>query len=105
MSHSLIGHGIHVDGDITCAGDLVVQGSVKGTVKSQAAVFLEAGGSFDADVQARRIEVTGRAHGSLSAVDRVELKDQCQAACRISGRQVIIEDGSSFTGEVDTRGN
>ena len=104
MGASFIGRGITVEGDIACEQDLIVAGAVKGAVESREAVLIETDGVVDADVRARRIELSGRAKGSLAATDRVELKDHCQAACRISGRQVVIEDGSSFTGEVDTRG-
>ena len=102
MSESFVGEGIEVEGEILCGETLVVQGVVRGKIASSEAVLVDAGGNLEVDIEAPRVEISGTVTGSIVASDRVELKHACRAACTINTPRLLIDEGSSFTGRVDT---
>jgi cytoskeletal protein CcmA (bactofilin family) len=84
---SVVGPGTTVDGEIAGDGDLVVRGRVRGRVSLGGSLTVESSGALEADVVAGgtvRLEADSRAEGDIRAP------------------RVVIVDGASFRGAVDT---
>jgi cytoskeletal protein CcmA (bactofilin family) len=97
---AVIGRGIEIQGEVSGAGDLVVEGRVRGRITLARHLIVEAGGVVEADVTAARITVLGEARGQLTATERVEVKATAKLAGDIHAPSVIIEDGAGFQGSI-----
>jgi cytoskeletal protein CcmA (bactofilin family) len=87
---SVVGPGTSVDGEIAGSGDLVVRGRVRGRVSLGGSLTVEGAGTLEADVVAGgtvRLEADSRVVGDIRAP------------------RVVVVDGASFRGAVDTSGS
>ena len=88
-SPSVVGPRTSVDGEIAGDGDLVVRGRVRGRVSLGGSLTVVASGALEANVVAGgtvRLEADSRTVGDIRAP------------------RVVIVDGASFQGAVDTSG-
>src|SRR5690606_38868052 len=79
-----LGPSIVVLGDIEAHDDLVIEGRVKGHVRSErAAVTVSEGAMITGDIVARVIVVAGQVTGTLTASERVEIDETANVKARI----------------------
>jgi cytoskeletal protein CcmA (bactofilin family) len=86
---SVVSPGTTVDGEITGDGDLLIRGKVRGRVSLGGSLTVAPAGALEADVVAGgtvRLEASSRVEGDIRAP------------------RVVIVDGASFRGSVDTSG-
>jgi cytoskeletal protein CcmA (bactofilin family) len=86
---SVVGPGTSVEGEIAGNGDLVVRGRIRGRVSVGGSLTVEPSGALEGDVVAGgtvRLEADSRVVGDIRAP------------------RVVIVDGASFQGAVDTSG-
>src|SRR5512147_1856972 len=73
---SYLGEGAEINGEISFANGLRVDGVIKGKVRSEAILEIGPAGRVEAEIQVRKILVKGEFKGAIHASDRVEiLKD------------------------------
>jgi len=101
MANAIIGSTIVIDGEIIGDEDLVILGTVKGRIELRHDLFVSAGATVEAQVQAQNIEITGQVTGNVSASDKVDLKPDCRMVGDIKAPRILISDGASFKGNVD----
>ena len=99
MTEAVIGEGVRVDGDVTAEKDLVVAGEVSGKIRSTH-LTIRPGGSIEAEVEADRVIVQGRASGSIAARDKIEVKASATVNGELSAPSVVIEEGAVVRGSV-----
>ncbi len=96
-----IGPAISIRGDISGAGDLVIEGRVTGAIQLQRHnVTVGSDARVEADIHGRRICVDGVVTGDLfgeEVVIRGRVKGNAVAS------KVILENGCSFSGIIDMR--
>src|SRR5258705_4267838 len=69
-----IGQGVVVEGRITSAQDLRIDGKVEGTIEvGNHALIIGAGAEIKANLVARSILISGAVIGNVTATDRVDL--------------------------------
>jgi cytoskeletal protein CcmA (bactofilin family) len=100
-AQTVIGRTIVIDGEITGEEDLVVQGTVKGRISLRRALFVEASGVLEADIETANVEVSGHVTGNVSASDKVELMADCRMVGDIRAPRLLIADGAAFKGNID----
>jgi cytoskeletal protein CcmA (bactofilin family) len=99
---AVIGRSITVKGDITGDEDLVIQGSVEGSVKlGEHHVTISAEGRIKADIHGRTITVQGQVEGDLFGEEQVILSPSCRVRGNITAPRVALEDGANFRGTID----
>jgi cytoskeletal protein CcmA (bactofilin family) len=86
---SLVGPGTSIDGEVAGDGDLLVRGRIHGRVTLGGSLTVESTGSVEADV---------------TAGGTVRLEADSRVAGDIRAPRVVIVDGASFRGTVDTSG-
>jgi cytoskeletal protein CcmA (bactofilin family) len=85
----VVGPGTSIDGEVAGDGDLLVRGRVRGRVTLGGSLTVDPAGAVEADVTAGgtvRLEADSRLVGDVRAP------------------RVVIVDGASFRGAVDTSG-
>lgn len=97
-----IGPSISLRGDMTGEEDLVIQGSVEGTISLRTNLLtIGKDGHISATVNARVIVVEGKVEGDLNGEEQVILKQSANVQGNIVAPRVTLEDGCHFKGSID----
>lgn len=98
-----IGSSIVIKGELTAQEDIVVSGRVEGSITVPGhAVTVRPGAVLVADIEARAIEVSGKVSGTLSADERIELKETANVEGELLAPALKLEHGASFQGKAET---
>ncbi|MFT7532701.1 MAG: cytoskeletal protein CcmA (bactofilin family) [Gammaproteobacteria bacterium] len=101
-----IGPSITIHGDVTGEEDLVVAGTIEGTVNlKDNNLVIDENGHVMANVTARVIRVDGEVKGELRASEKVVIKPSGHVNGDIRAPRVVLEDGCHFKGSVDMEGD
>lgn len=99
---AVIGPSIEIDGDLRGEEDLIIEGSVKGTVRLKSnALTIGAKGKVTADVYAHTVTVDGTMKGDLYASERLVIRKSARVQGNIAAPRVMLEDGAKFKGTVE----
>jgi cytoskeletal protein CcmA (bactofilin family) len=100
-----IGHGVVIEGRITSAQDLRIDGKVEGTIEvGDHGVVIGQSAEITADLAARSILISGSVVGDITAAQRVELKAGASVEGDITAPRLVIADGAIVNGTIDTIG-
>jgi cytoskeletal protein CcmA (bactofilin family) len=97
----VIGRGIQVKGNLSGAGDVIIEGRVEGHVVLKDGFTIEEGGQVRADVEAAHVTVNGEMVGNLDVHDRVRISNGAKLVGDIRAPKVILEDGARFNGSIE----
>ncbi len=98
---AVIAKGITVKGDLVGDGDMVVEGSVQGRVKLEAALTVASGGSVHAEISARRVMVAGTVEGPISASETIALTATADVTGDLRAPSIAVEPGARLRGRID----
>lgn len=101
MAGTVIGEGLSIEGEFSSDDEVVVLGSVRGTLSSGGAVSVGGGGSVEADVSAHSLSVAGQVTGNVTTQDRVDIQTGGRLIGDVKASRLTIADGASFKGNVD----
>jgi cytoskeletal protein CcmA (bactofilin family) len=101
MAGTVIGDGLTVEGEITGDDEVVVHGTVRGTLTTTDAVSIAAGGVVEADVTASALSIAGQVTGNVTAQNRVDIQAGGRLVGDVKASRFTIADGASFKGSVD----
>jgi cytoskeletal protein CcmA (bactofilin family) len=101
MAGTMIAERLTIEGEVTSEEEVVVHGTVRGTLTSSDAVAVGAGGVVEADVAAAALSVAGRVTGNVSTSDRVDIQAGGRLVGDVKAARLTIADGASFKGNVD----
>jgi cytoskeletal protein CcmA (bactofilin family) len=101
MAGTVIGDGLTVEGEVTSDEEVVVHGTLRGTLQTGDAVSVAAGGVIEADVSASSLSVAGQVTGNVTAAERVDLQAGGRLIGDVKAARLTIADGASFKGHVD----
>jgi cytoskeletal protein CcmA (bactofilin family) len=97
-----IGRSITIKGEVTGDEDLLIQGTVDGSVNlKQHAVTVGGEGRVKANINARIVTVEGEVDGDLKALEQVVLRSSARVIGDLTAPRVVLEDGATFRGLVD----
>jgi cytoskeletal protein CcmA (bactofilin family) len=97
----VIGPKTVLKGDITGEENVLVEGTVEGTIRIGRDLRVGPGGTVRATVSAQSIVVAGEVVGDCQAAQRVELEASGRLTGNIRAPRVIILEGASFKGNSD----
>ena len=97
----VIGPKTVLKGDITGEEDVLVQGTVEGTIRISRDLRVGPGGCVKATVSAQSIVVAGEVVGDCQAAQRVHLEASGKLTGNIRAPRVIIVEGATFKGNSD----
>jgi cytoskeletal protein CcmA (bactofilin family) len=101
-----IGQGVVVEGRITSAQDLRIDGKVEGTIEvGNHGLIIGAGAEIKADLVAKTILISGAVTGNVTATHRVELHAAGSVEGDISSPRLVMADGALVNGQVDAGRN
>ena len=101
MAGNLVGAGLIVEGEFTTDEDVVVEGTLRGTLSSSESLSIAGDGVVEADVRARAVVIAGQVTGNVNASARVDIQAGGRLIGDVKAGRLTIADGASFRGNVD----
>ncbi len=95
---TIIARGTTLSGDLVPEGNLHIDGRIEGQIDSASDVSIGAEGSFEGEIHAHRMVVSGFARGRIEC-DSLEIVDKGRVVGEVSSRSLVIEPGGQFVGE------
>jgi cytoskeletal protein CcmA (bactofilin family) len=95
--------GTRIEGRITGATELLVEGEVAGEIRVEAAVMIGTDGVVQGPVTAHVVRVGGRVIGDVLATERVEVMPSGSLEGDIAAPRVVISEGAFFKGRIEMR--
>lgn len=101
----LIGKSFVIKGQVSCDGDLYIDGQVEGSVDPKGnRLTIGPDGRLKANVTARSVVVQGRLEGNIQASERVDLKQSAFVVGDIVTQRISIEHGACIKGRIEVHG-
>ncbi len=93
-----------VHGDIEAHDDLLIEGRVRGHIRSdRAVVTVSEGAEITGDIVARAISVAGQVIGTITATELVEIGPTANVKARVIADRFVLCDGAIFNGDVHSQ--
>lgn len=96
---SIIDRDIVVDGTISSKGQLVIKGTVKGSINGETVVIAEEGAVY-CDLKVTGITIGGTFEGELEASEELVILSTGYCAGRVVCKDLIVESGGVLNAEV-----
>ena len=97
-SSTIIGNGTNLKGDVEAAGNLRVEGKLKGTVKAKSKLALGESALVEGDIFAKNAEIDGRVMGKVEVTELLVLGPKSIIEGDIVTNNLIVKDGAVFNG-------
>jgi len=98
---SVLGPTLRFRGELSAQEDLVVQGSVEGSITHTQNLTIGADGSMKGDIRARVIVVDGKVDGDLYATESVSVRTNAKVKGNVFAPRVAVAEGAFFLGKID----
>ncbi len=95
---NLIGVGTDIKGDVESSGDIRIDGSLKGNLRTKGKVVIGNTGLVKGEVFCKNSDVEGKIEGKINVQELLSLKATSSILGDISARRLAIEPGAKFTG-------
>ena len=95
---NLIGAGTEITGDVNSNGDIRIDGTLTGNLKTAGKVVIGETGRVNGEIDCKNSEVLGEIHGKIKVSDLLSLKATSKIFGDIVTKKLAIEPGSKFTG-------
>ena len=101
---SIVDRGFTIDGSVSCSGQLIVKGVVKGILKGDEVVIAE-GGAVHADATVSVMTVGGNFDGTLRVLQKLVILSSGNCGGQIVCNDLTVEPGGILNGEVNCSKN
>jgi cytoskeletal protein CcmA (bactofilin family) len=98
---SVLGPTLRFRGELSAQEDLVVQGSVEGSITHTQSLTIGTDGSMTGNIRARVIIIDGKVDGDLYATESVNIRATAKVKGNVFAPRVSIQDGAFFQGQVE----
>ncbi|MBN2350865.1 MAG: polymer-forming cytoskeletal protein [Bacteroidales bacterium] len=95
---NLIGLGTDITGDINSNGDLRIDGSLAGNIKTKGKVIIGTTGSVKGEIFCKNSDIEGKITGKINVQELLSLKATSVINGDIIAKRLAIEPGASFSG-------
>jgi len=99
---AVIGPRIKINGDVSGEENLVIEGTIKGSVNlKQYRVDVGPSGEVHADIQAKVVKIDGTVKGDIEASEMATISRTGNVQGNIKAPRMTLEDGAKFKGSID----
>ncbi len=97
-----IGQSVVVKGELTGSENLVIDGTIEGTINlREHQLTIGPGGQIAAEILANAVVVLGRVEGNITAAEKIEIREDGAVDGDLTAPRVSIAEGSHFRGSID----
>ena len=97
-SINIIRKGTEINGDITCSGDIRIDGVLNGTLISEGKLVIGSSGIIEGEATSKNADLSGKIKGQLIVKELLQLKATANILGDINTNKLSIEPGANFTG-------
>ena len=101
---SVLGPTLKFKGELTAEEDLLIQGSIEGSIKHSSSLTIGESGRVKADVSAEYVAVEGNVEGDIHGTQSVTIRESANINGNISSPTVSLLEGATFNGNIDMTG-
>ena len=101
VRNNLIGNGTTIKGELVAAGDIRIDGTVLGTMRSTGKVVIGQQGIVEGEIMCNSADISGRVKGIIKVDELTSLKSTSRLEAELYTKQLFIEVGAIFTGKCD----
>lgn len=101
---TVVGPSVNVEGDFASEGNIIVKGTVSGSVHTSRFLFVEVGAKIMANVRAGNAKISGEVKGNLKVRETIELTSTAKVLGDIEARVLSVEPGALLFGKVSMPG-
>jgi cytoskeletal protein CcmA (bactofilin family) len=98
---SVLGPTLRFRGELSAQEDLIIQGSVEGSITHTQSLTVGTDGSMKGDIRARVIVIDGKVEGDLYATESVNIRATAKVKGNVFAPRVAIIEGAFFQGQVE----
>jgi cytoskeletal protein CcmA (bactofilin family) len=98
---SVLGPTLKFRGELSAQEDLIVQGSVEGSITHTQSLTIGTDGTMKGDIRARIIVIDGKVEGDLYATESVNIRATAKVKGNVFAPRVGINEGAFFQGQID----
>jgi cytoskeletal protein CcmA (bactofilin family) len=104
-AETVVGPSVKIQGDLNSEGNIRIEGSVAGKVKTSQSVHVGEAAKLNADIHAGNATVAGEVQGNLKITGNLVLTTTARVAGDIACAILRVEDGAQFTGKCTMSGS
>lgn len=97
-SETVIGHSVSVEGDFIGEGDMLIEGKLKGNIKTTHGLRVGKDAEIEANISAENAIISGFVKGDIKITHNLEITKTAKIEGNISCEILSIEPGSFFQG-------
>lgn len=98
---SILGPTLRFRGELSAQEDLIIQGSVEGSITHTQSLTVGAEGTMKGDIRARVIVIDGKVEGDLYATESVSIRATAKVKGNVFAPRVGITEGAFFQGQIE----
>jgi cytoskeletal protein CcmA (bactofilin family) len=98
---SVLGPTLRFRGELSAQEDLIIQGSVEGSITHTQSLTVGTDGTMKGDIRARVIVVDGKVEGDLYATESVSIRATAKVKGNVFAPRVGITEGAFFQGQIE----
>ncbi len=98
---SVLGPTLRFRGELSAQEDLIIQGSVEGSITHTQCLTVGTDGSMKGDIRARVIIIDGKVEGDLYATESVSVRATAKVKGNVFAPRVGITEGAFFQGQIE----
>ncbi len=96
---SIIDKGLTIDGDVSSKGEIVVRGTIKGTLEGEK-VVIASEGAVHAKATVVDMVIKGSFEGALHASGSLTILDKGSCLGKVDCKNLVVEAGGNLNAEV-----
>ena len=96
---TIVGAGARLEGNVVSAGNLRIDGQVKGQINAEGDVALSPQSQVEADVRAQNVSIAGRFKGSIQVKGKAHVGRGGRVDGNITSKTLVVEEGGVFHGQ------
>lgn len=99
-SDTVIGTGVEVEGALGSAGDITIDGHVKGDVTAGGNITIGVNGEVKGNLSGINIVIAGHVTGHVVATGETHLTETCKLKGDVTTQLIAIDSGANFLGTI-----
>lgn len=96
----VLGPNDSLKGTLKTENSVTVQGAVDGEIVAAGDVVVEQGGSVDAGITGRNVDIRGQVNGRVTSSERLSLSGSGTLEGDASAARLVVEDGATLNGSI-----
>jgi cytoskeletal protein CcmA (bactofilin family) len=96
---TIVGAGARLEGNVVSAGNLRIDGEVKGQINADGDVTLSPQSQVEADIRAQNVSVAGKFKGNVIVKGKAHLARGGRIDGNITSKTLVVEEGGIFHGQ------